>query len=71
MLIELIKIGLKSENQKSIRVYYEREEVGDFKADIIVEDLVIIELKSVRRIIKEFEVQLVNYLTGLWKSLYL
>ena len=64
LLIELRKNGLKSENQKPIKVYYDGEIAGDFKADIIVEDLVIIELKSVRRIIKEFEVQLVNYLTA-------
>ncbi len=67
MLLELKKAGLKSENQRPIKVYYEGETVGDFKADIIVEDLVIIELKSVRRIIKEFEVQLVNYLTATGK----
>jgi len=62
-----LRILEKSENQKPIKVYYEGEIAGDFKADIVVEDTVIIEIKSVRRIIKEFEVQLVNYLTATGK----
>jgi len=67
LMIELKIAGLRNENQKPIKVYYEDEIVGDFKADIVVEDTVIIEIKSVRRIIKEFEVQLVNYLTATGK----
>jgi len=38
--------------------------VGEFVADIIVEDTIILELKSVRRVVKAHEVQLVNYLTA-------
>ncbi|MCK4909870.1 MAG: GxxExxY protein [Planctomycetes bacterium] len=68
LLMELRKGGLKCESQKPIKVHYHGEVVGDFKADIIVEDLIIIELKSVRKIIKEFEVQLVNYLTATGKE---
>ncbi|MBL7212182.1 MAG: GxxExxY protein [Desulfobacteraceae bacterium] len=41
--------------------------VGEFVADIIVDDTVILELKSVRRIIKAHEVQLVNYLAATGK----
>ena len=37
---------------------------GEFEGDVIVEDVVILELKSVRRIIKAHEVQLVNYLVA-------
>ncbi len=68
MLIELSKSGLKAEQQKKINVYYEDENVGDFVADIVVEDSVILELKSVRRIINAHEVQLVNYLTATGKE---
>ena len=64
MLIELEKAGIKAVSQFPITVYYDEEIVGDFKADIFVEDSVIIELKSVKRIIKAHEVQLVNYLTA-------
>ena len=67
LLIELSKAGLDTETQKPITVYYEGEVVGEFVADIIVNDAVIIELKSVRRIIKAHEIQLVNYLVATGK----
>ena len=64
LAIELKKAGFQIEKQKSIDVYYEKELVAHFRADIIVNDLIILELKSVQTILKEFEVQLVNYLTA-------
>ncbi len=67
LLIELRKAGLDTETQKPITVYYEGEVVGEYVADIMVNDAVIIELKSVRRIIKAHEVQLVNYLVATGK----
>ena len=67
LLIELRKAGLDVESQKPITVYYENEIVGEFVADIIVNDTIILELKSVRRIIKAHEVQLVNYLVATGK----
>ncbi len=68
MLIELRKTGLKSEYQKPITVQYDREVVGQFVADIFVEDTIIIELKSVKTIAKAHEVQLVNYLVATGKD---
>ncbi len=68
MLIELRKVGLNAETQKPITVYYEDEIVREFVADTIVNDSIILELKSVRRIIKIHEVQLVNYLVATGKS---
>ncbi len=67
LMIELSKAGLTAEQQKAINVYYDGHCVGEFQAAIIVEDLVILELKSVQAIRKEFEVQLVNYLTAIIK----
>ena len=67
LLIELRKAGLQAESQKPIVVKYENEVVGEFKADVIVEDAVILELKSVRQIIQAHEVQLVNYLVATGK----
>jgi GxxExxY protein len=67
MLIELRKKDLIAEAQNPITVYYENEIVGEFVADIIVNDTVIIELKSLREIIKAHEVQLVNYLSATGK----
>ena len=67
LLIELGKRGLKTESQKPIIVEYENEVVGEFKADILVEDTVILELKSVRQITQAHEVQLINYLVATGK----
>ncbi|MHC4406258.1 MAG: GxxExxY protein [Planctomycetota bacterium] len=67
LLIELGRAGLKADARKPIEVQYEGEVVGDFVADLVVEDVVIAELKSVRRLAEIHEAQLVNYLvaTGL------
>ena len=68
MLIELRKAGLDAESQKPITVYYDSENVGHFLADIIVNGTIILELKSVRKIIEAHEVQLVNYLVATKKE---
>jgi len=67
LLIELHKAGLQAETQQAITVCYDGERVGNFIADIIVADTIILELKSVRRIIKVHEMQLVNYLVATGK----
>ena len=67
LLIEMRKAGLDMETQKPITVYYDGEVVGEFVADMMVNDAVIIELKSVRRIIKAHEIQLVNHLVATGK----
>jgi len=64
MLIELRKAELPAKSQQSIKVHYEGDVVGDFVADIVVDGTVILELKSMRRIIKSHEIQLVNYLVA-------
>jgi len=67
MLIELFNSNLKAESQKPVTVYYKNKVVGKFIADIIVNDIIIIELKSVRKIINIHEVQLENYLVATGK----
>ncbi|OQY04955.1 MAG: GxxExxY protein [Bacteroidetes bacterium 4572_117] len=62
MMIELKKLGLECRKQVPLKVYYDDINVGDYFADIIVENLVIIELKAAKDIIIEHEAQLVNYL---------
>ncbi|MBN1795885.1 MAG: GxxExxY protein [Sedimentisphaerales bacterium] len=69
LMIELRKEGLRAEQQKSITVKYEEEIVGEFKADLLVEDEIIVELKSVRNLSTIHEAQLVNYLVATGKSL--
>ena len=62
MMIELKKLGLQCLQQYHIDVFYEDEKVGDYFADIIVENKIIIELKAAENLIDEHEAQLVNYL---------
>jgi GxxExxY protein len=69
LMIELRKQGLKAEEQKSVTVRYDDEIVGEFKADILVEDEIIVELKSIRNLSVIHEAQLVNYLVATDKSL--
>ena len=68
MLIELGKAGLRVESQKPITVRYDSEIAGEFIADLVVEDAVIVELKSVRSLAKIHEAQLVNYLVATGKD---
>jgi GxxExxY protein len=60
--IELEKSGLIVERQKPIKVYYGSEVVGEYFADLLVNDQVIIELKAAETIYEEHEYQLLNYL---------
>ena len=69
MVIELHKHGLKIEQEKSLKVYYDSQVVGTFSVDLLIEDEIVIELKSVQNLAKEHEVQLVNYLNGLNKEI--
>jgi len=62
LVIELRKNNLNCEAQKPIEVHYYDELVGDYFADIVVENLVIIELKAQEVLVPENEAQLLNYL---------
>lgn len=64
LVIELRKIMLNVDQQKPIAVLYEGELVGNFIADLLIEDAVIVELKSVKNLSLAHEVQLVNYLAA-------
>ncbi|MBW1788461.1 MAG: GxxExxY protein [Deltaproteobacteria bacterium] len=69
LLIELEKAGLRAKNQCPITVSYEGHVVGEFVADIIVNDDIILELKSVKQLAKVHEAQMVNYLVATGKPL--
>jgi GxxExxY protein len=62
LITELRLKGLKAENQVPLKVFYKDNMVGEYFADIIVEDKVIVELKAVERIKKVHQAQLLNYL---------
>lgn len=62
LLVELRKRGLKAQNQVPIKVNYKGHAVGGYVADIIVEDVVLLEFKKVESLDKAHEAQRVNYL---------
>lgn len=59
---ELKNNGFEVESQKQIKVYYKNVEVGEYYADLIVNDKVILELKATEAITEAHEFQLLNYL---------
>ena len=61
---ELRKAGLDAVAERPIAVRYDGVLVGDFKADLLVEGIVIVEIKAVQAFAAAHEVQLVNYLTA-------
>jgi len=67
LLLELRKAGLRVAAQQALVVRYDGEIVGEFVADMLVEDTVILELKSVRHLASAHEMQLVNYLVATGK----
>ena len=62
LMIELRKRGLEAESQVPVKVYYKEEAVGEYFADILVQDKVILELKAVENLSKLHEAQILNYL---------
>ena len=64
LMIELERCGLRARQQVPVSVRYEGRTVGEYFADILVEDRVVCELKANETLLKEHEVQLVNYLTS-------
>ncbi|MEA3435259.1 MAG: GxxExxY protein [Thermodesulfobacteriota bacterium] len=62
MMIEFRKEGISALSQSPIKVIYEEEVVGEYYADILVDDKVIVEIKATRALALEHEAQLLNYL---------
>jgi GxxExxY protein len=60
--LELKEIRLFVEAQKEIEVYYKNCVVGKYYADILVNDVLILELKAAECVVEEHELQLINYL---------
>ena len=69
MVIELGKAGIKVEEERPITVYYDEYVVGKFSADLYVQEIIVVELKSVQNMVRDHEVQLVNYLKGTRKNI--
>ena len=62
---ELRKAGLSVEIEKPIKVRYDGVIVGEFNVDLLIDGWLIVELKAVRALPEEHEVQTVNYLTAM------
>ena len=62
MMIEFRKEGIPAVSQSPIEVLYDDEIIGEYYADLLVDNKVIVEIKAVRRLADEHEAQLLNYL---------
>lgn len=62
MYLELISRGFEVHAQKQIKVYYKDKKVGEYYADLVVNDSIILELKASEVLVYENELQLLNYL---------
>lgn len=62
LVIELRRMGMKVAEQVRILVYYDGIVIGEYYADLVVEDLVIVECKAIKKLDDDDEAQLLNYL---------
>lgn len=62
LVILLMELGLRVEAQVHLPVYYHGQKVGEYIADLIVNDVVLLELKAADKIVEEHAAQLLNYL---------
>ena len=62
LVLLLRELGLKVEQQRPITVYFHEKIVGEYIADVLVNDLVLLELKSAKNIVDQHIAQLLNYL---------
>lgn len=63
LCIELDELGIPYIRQKHLTVTYKEKVIGDFIADVVVDDKIILELKAVSRLVPAHSAQLINYLT--------
>ena len=66
---ELKKVGIRFESEKPLNVFYDGILVGEFVADFLVENELIVELKAVQNLVPAHEVQTVNYLVTTGKDI--
>src|ERR1700722_15337944 len=64
LFLALKEKGLLVETEKSFEVYFKRQKVGFYKADIVIENLVVIELKCCKSLLPEHQAQIINYLAA-------
>lgn len=62
LYIVLLSYGLQVEKQKDIAVHFRGQVIGEYRADLVVDEKIIVEIKAVRGIVPEHEAQIINYL---------
>ena len=62
LMVSFAENNIKAESQKPISVLYHKKIIGDYFADIIIENKIILELKTIEKIRQEHKAQLLNYL---------
>ncbi len=62
MMLEFAREGISTFPQSAIKVFYENEAVGEYFADILVDNKVIVEIKAAKNLVIDNEAQLLNYL---------
>ena len=62
MMIEFKREGILAVSQSPMKVFYEGEVIGEYYADILVDNKVIVEIKAAKQLVEENEAQLLNYL---------
>jgi len=62
MMIECRKEGISAVAQSPIKVFYENEVIGEYYADLLVENKIVVEIKAVKSLAEDHEAQLLNYL---------
>ena len=62
LYVELVRRGFNCRKEYPIAVYYKGTSVGEYFADIVIDDRIILELKAVKTILPEHLAQLTNYL---------
>jgi GxxExxY protein len=62
MMIEFNKKGIRAVSQHPINVFYENEIIGEYYADLLIDNKVIVEIKATKTLAEEHEAQLLNYL---------
>lgn len=68
LALKLVESGLQVKQQEPIAVYYHQKLVGEYFADLVVEERILVELKAIRSLVSEHEVQLVHYLAATGKE---
>ena len=64
LFIALREKRLAVETEQPFEVYFRRQKIGIYKADIVVENLIIIELKCCKCLLPEHQAQIINYLAA-------